>query len=106
MPPVTEKVTTVLGTPGTSVMRMTACAPFLRSARSRHAEQAQQEQQGSKRKAPAVPYLYGALAVQLTGFIGYSQFALWVAYTSFDPRMHSRGSYLASICRNTRSIAY
>ena len=51
-------------------------------------------------------WLYGALAMQLTGFIGYSQFALWVAYTSFDPRMHSRGSYLASICRNTRSIAY
>src|SRR5690349_13652241 len=68
MPPVTEKVTTALGTSGTSVMRMTACAPFLRSARSRHAEQAEQEQQGSKRKAPAVPYRYGALAVWRSGY--------------------------------------
>src|SRR3954453_6174494 len=106
MPPVTEKVTMVLGTSGTSVMRMTACAPFLRSARSRHAEQAEQEQQESKRKAPAVPYLYGALAVQLTGFLGCSQFGLWVAYTFFELRMHCRKSYLACIYRNTRSIAY
>src|SRR5690242_1466972 len=70
MPPVTEKVTTALGTSGASVMRMTACAPFRRPARSRHAEQAEQELQGSKRKAPVVPYLYGALAVQLAGFLG------------------------------------
>ena len=105
MPPATETVTTTLDTSGTSVTRMTACAPFLQSARSRHAE-AKQEQQGSKRKAPAVPRLYGALAVQLTGFLGYSQFALWVVYTFFDSRMHCRRSYLVIIQRNTRSIAY
>ena len=103
MPPVTEKVTTV---PGMSVTRMTVCAPFLRSARARHGEPAEQGQQESKRKAPAVPYLYGALPVQLTRFLGYSQFALRVAYTSFHSWMHYLSSYLASIFKNTRPVAY
>ena len=106
MPPVTEMVTTALGTSGAPVRRITACAPFRRPTRSCHAEQAEQEQQGSKRKAPAIPYLYSALAVKLTGFLGYSQFALRVAYTSFHSWMHCLSSYLASIFKNTRPVAY